>query len=63
MDMTHYTPEDLINMANELHLDMHDSALPHILARHIYTLRGATQDGGSPGDYQTILVHMLKSLK
>ncbi|MDE1480247.1 hypothetical protein KKJ01_19005 [Xenorhabdus bovienii] len=35
MGITHYTPEDPINMANELHLDMHDSALPHILARHI----------------------------
>ncbi|CDM92175.1 Putative phage protein [Xenorhabdus bovienii] len=30
MGMTHYSTEDLVNMANELNLDMHDSALPHI---------------------------------
>ncbi|WP_211287906.1 hypothetical protein [Xenorhabdus hominickii] len=52
-----------MNIANELNLDPHDSTLPHILSRHIYTLRYATHDDGSPCDYPTILIHLLKSLK
>ncbi|KMJ46678.1 hypothetical protein PSI19_20340 [Xenorhabdus khoisanae] len=63
MDIRDYTTENIITLVNELHLDPHDCALPHILARHVYTLREATHDDGSPCDYKTILVHMLKSLK
>ncbi|PHM51867.1 hypothetical protein Xhom_04706 [Xenorhabdus hominickii] len=63
MDITRYTTEHIMNIANELNLDPHDSTLPHILSRHIYTLRYATHDDGSPCDYPTILIHLLKSLK
>ncbi|MBD2812623.1 hypothetical protein ID853_17520 [Xenorhabdus sp. Vera] len=62
MNITHYTTAHIINITTELHIDPHDSALPYILARHLYTLGGVTDDNESPCDYPAILNHMLESL-
>ncbi|PHM39136.1 hypothetical protein Xmau_03041 [Xenorhabdus mauleonii] len=62
MNIKHYTTTHIINMATALHLDPHDCALPHMIARHLYTLGCAIDDDGSPCDYPTILNQMLESL-
>jgi len=70
MNIQQYTTVKLTDMAHELNLDLHDSALPYILARHIYTMEIATTSSDnesipncSPIDYESILIHIAKSLK
>ncbi|WP_426575271.1 hypothetical protein ACP179_00455 (plasmid) [Xenorhabdus stockiae] len=63
MEIIHYTTQTLLMMANTLNLDPHDSNFPCTLSRHMYTLQCVTHSDGSPCDYQTILNHLLKSLK
>lgn len=62
MNIQQYTSVKLTKMAHELNLDFHDSALPFILARHIYTLESFTNII-LPSDYESILIHIIKSLK
>ncbi|OKP01588.1 hypothetical protein [Xenorhabdus eapokensis] len=63
MEITRYTTQTLITLANELNLDLHDCELPYILTRHLYTLQCVIHSDGSSCDYRTILLHTLKSLK
>ncbi|MCC8379107.1 hypothetical protein [Xenorhabdus sp. PB30.3] len=63
MEITRYTTQTLITMAKELKLDLHDCALSHILARHLYGLRDVTHVDGTPCDYKTIARHVLNNLK
>ena len=63
MNIQKYTTAELTNMAHELNLDLHDSALPYILARHIFTLENVTTGNNSLINYESILIHTLKSFK
>ncbi|MBD2804273.1 hypothetical protein ID855_06090 [Xenorhabdus sp. ZM] len=63
MEITHYTTKTLITLANKLNIDPHDSALPYILARHLYSQGEVTDTDGAPCDHKTLLTHLLKSLK